>query len=266
VIARVTATRFDRQASVGKTKPCFVTCERTDGSEVELVLKLSAGCDMRDDSLISEAVAALLARDLDLPAPEPFLVQVERDFVSTVPDRDIRSRMEASLGWNFGSKQLSAGFMTYPRGKPIPLDLIGLAVEILAFDTFIANVDRTETNPNLLFNGHEFAIYDHELAFLQDGILGWKPPWQARAVTFPMSSAPSNRHVFLNQLRGKTIDLSRLAGAFELISPKRLHGYRQSIPAEWVGNATHIDRVLKYIAKLAENKDAAIRELTGALR
>ena len=46
-----------------------------------------------------------------------------------------------------------------------------MAAEILAFDTFIANPDRTVENPNCQSNGREFAIFDHELAFRMEGIL-----------------------------------------------------------------------------------------------
>jgi hypothetical protein len=62
-------------------------------------------------------------------------------------------------------------FTNYERHQTIPQALLPMAAEILAFDTFIANPDRTVENPNCQSNGREFAIFDHELAFRMEGIL-----------------------------------------------------------------------------------------------
>ena len=74
MLTPVTATTFHRPMGVGKTAPSLVTCVSADGSEVELVVKFAGGCEAGIGSLLREAVAALMAADLDLPVPEPFLV------------------------------------------------------------------------------------------------------------------------------------------------------------------------------------------------
>src|SRR5487761_2630511 len=150
----VTATTFHRPMGVGKTAPSLVTCVSADGSEVELVVKFAGGCEAGIGSLLREAVAALMAAD----------------FVATIPDSDERYRLAkrnaaASCGWNFGSKKLPAGFATILKGRTIPQALMLMATEILAFDTFTANPDRTVANPNCQSNGREFGIFDHELTF-----------------------------------------------------------------------------------------------------
>ena len=106
MLAPVTAVRFDRQMSVGKKGPCLVGCITEDGKEAEVVVKFAAGCEMKHQSLIAEALASLLAADLDLPVPEPLLVLVELDFAATIPDIPARKRAQASIGWNFGTKRL----------------------------------------------------------------------------------------------------------------------------------------------------------------
>ena len=88
MLKRVTATRFDRRLSSGRTKPCIVYCEAEDGESVEIVLKLAATCEIR--GLICEAMASMLADDLDLPTPEPFQIEVESAFAGTIPDEEIR--------------------------------------------------------------------------------------------------------------------------------------------------------------------------------
>ena len=156
--------RFDKPMRVGRTGPCLMECVREDGATEEVVVKLRAGCDMKERSLVAEALAALLAADLDLPIPEPFIVRIDPAFAAIIPDADARVKAEASIGWNFGSKRLPSGFSTIPKDQPVPSRLIDEAAEILAFDTFIANSDRTVDNPNCQSNGKQLAIFDHELA------------------------------------------------------------------------------------------------------
>jgi hypothetical protein len=215
---------------------------------------------------MAEVLAALLATDLDLPVPEPFLVRMEPGLAASIPDTTARQRAQSSPGLNFGSKKLPPGFMVYPAGKPIPKELAPTAADILAFDTFIANPDRTAANPNLLFNGRELAIYDHELALFMDGLIGWKPPWQPGGVQFPKGQPPKIRHVFLEDLRGSALDFDRLTGAFEAITAGRLTEYRQALPEEWVGEGQAAGRIMEYIAQLKENIKPAINRLTEALQ
>ncbi|MBE7502337.1 MAG: hypothetical protein HS113_19045 [Verrucomicrobiales bacterium] len=200
--------------SVRRTGPCLLGCVSDDGGEIEVVVKFSAGCEMK----------------------------------------------------NFGSRKLPPGFATIPKERPIPHGLRGAAMEILAFDTFIANPDRTVDNPNCQSNGREFAIFDHELAFFMDGILGWKPPWERSGVQFPKGLPPKVRHVFLEELRGQEVDLSRLMGAFEAISPARLTEYRAALPPTWVGDGARVDQVLQYIEALQANAKKAIQHFTETLR
>ena len=90
MLSSVTAIQFHRPMGVGKTAPSLVTCARADGRSEELVVKFAGGCEAGIGSLLREAVAALMATDLDLPGPEPFLVEVEADFVAPIPEVDDR--------------------------------------------------------------------------------------------------------------------------------------------------------------------------------
>lgn len=222
---------------VGKTAPSLLTCVQADGKPVELVVKFAGGCEAGFGALVREAVAALMAADLDLPVPEPFLVQVAADFVATIPEADDRYRLAkqhatGSAGWNFGSQKLPPGFSTIPKNRPISQALLPTAAEILAFDTFIANPDRTVENPNCQSNGREFGIFDHELAFRTAGVLFWKAPWEKGGISFPQGQPDRLRHVFLDELRGSEPDFRRFAGAFAVLTETRLIEYRAALPDE----------------------------------
>ena len=265
MLSSATAVRFDRQTVFGKTKPCFVACTLDDGSEVELILKFGDGCQLKERSLVAEAISAMLAVELDLPVPEPFVVAVDPDFIQTIPDEKLRELAWHSPRLNFGSKKLPAGFSTYPADRPLPRMLIPTAAEIFAFDHFIVNPDRTVSNPNLLFNGRDFAIYDHELAFFPEGTLGWRPPWESGGAQFPQNLPPQVRHVFLEELRGQKLEFERLSGAFDGITATRLAEYRQALPDEWTGDDTSADRILDYIRELKEKLPLAINQLLKGL-
>lgn len=67
----IDATRFDRLMSNGKTKPALFTCQKADGTDVEVIAKFSNMCTY--GGLIREAMAAFFALDLGLPVPELLL-------------------------------------------------------------------------------------------------------------------------------------------------------------------------------------------------
>ena len=263
MLSRVSASRYHETARSGRNKPCLLGCTQDEGAEVELYVKF-CGPEMTLRSQIAEAVTALLAADLDLPVPEPFLVKVDADFAATIPDVPARVLARQSLGWNFGSKKLPPGFATIPTDRPIPQTLVATAAEILAFDMFIGNPDRSVANPNCLTNGRELAIYDHELAFFTEGIIGWIPPWEPGGIVFPKGQPPRVRHVFLEELLGVPIDLDRLIGAFDVVTPTRVGEYRAALPAEWGGKV--LDAMLDYILQLGQKIVLSVTNVKGALQ
>lgn len=262
MLETVTAIRFDRVMSSGRTSPCLMGCFRNDGIEVEVVVKLKAGCGNSTRPLLNEAVAAMLAAELGLPVPEPFVVNIEREFAEVIPDPKARSLAKQSIGPNFGSKKLPDGFVTIPRDLKWKKPLLKAAAEILAFDVFIENSDRRVDNPNLLWNGKTFAIYDHELAFAFDKLLFWKPPWEQGAIR----QYPLTNHVLCTALRGKNPDFSRFLETLKSLRANRLREYGQALPSEWIGDSVALFRILGYIEELGTHASEAIDQLEGALR
>lgn len=267
----VTAHQFIKRMGTGKTRPCLIGCteimadledesEEAGPAEVELVVKFSDGCEAKKQGLVAEALAAALAADLDLPVPQPFLVQVDPDFVASIPDAEIKALAGRSVEWAFGSEKLPPQYSTIMTDIALPQALLPTAGEIIAFDAMIANPDRRVKNPNCLSNSRSLAIYDHELAFQTEGVLFWKPPWEE--VTF----APGDqRHVFLDMVKGEKIDFSRLRGALEAITPERIDDYRASLPEEWGREDAATERMVAYIKQLREHSAAVIQKITTAL-
>lgn len=258
MLSRVTAVRFDGRVQSGRTVPCRLTCEAADGAEVEVVAKLSDGCDRKVTALVMEAIAAMLAADLDLPVPEPFLVTLEPEFIAGVPDETVADMARRSNPVAFGSKHLPPGYTSWPVGKAIPTDALATAAEIFAFDVLIVNDDRRPVNPNCLFSGSSLAIYDHEMAFFTEGIVGWQPPWEISSLE---SFKQTRRHLFSEQLCGKAVNFDRFAGAWLSVTNERLAAYRAALPDAWNAASQHADKALLYIGQVRDNIEAAIQEV-----
>ena len=242
--------------------PVRLACETAVREEVEVVAKLSASCDRGVAALVAEAIAAILAADLDLPVPEPFLVRLEPDFIDAIADPEVAAIARKSRSIAFGSKKLPPGYTTWPVGKTIPKDALAVAAEIFAFDALIANADRRIDNPNCLFVGPDIAIIDHELAFITEGVIGWKPPWQVGALD---SLRRAQSHLFTEQLRGKELNFERVAGAWTAVTDVRLSEYRGVLPTEWDAASDSANAALSHIAAVRDNLDMALQEIARVL-
>jgi hypothetical protein len=56
-------------------------CTNPLGADNEVVIKWRDALETKETGLICELMAALLAQDLDLPVPKPFIVEVPPNFV-----------------------------------------------------------------------------------------------------------------------------------------------------------------------------------------
>jgi len=265
LLPRVTAERFDRQADAGRTRPCLMVGVDDDGNEVEVFVKLSASPEITLRSLVTECVSALLAKDLGLNVPDPYLVRIEPGFAETIPISEVRERVAASVGYNFGSKRLPPQHTILNPTLELTDDQIQQAVEILAFDTFIANVDRRVTNPNLLVSGSKLMMIDHELAFRMDGIIGWKNPWESGAINLSRSAPNDIKHAVLDRALGSEFNLDRFTHSWKSLSDEQIQGYNQVLPSEWQDQLQQLDEIVAYIFSLRDNIDGAVAEFKRAL-
>ena len=254
------AIRYDRDLEVGRNKPVLLACD-VDGKSVEIIAKFSHRCERRTNALVAEAISAMLAADLDLPVPEPFVVRLDPDLElvmgELMPDWPNQQGLPA-----YGSTRLPPGYSSLPVGKAIPVALLSLAAEIFTYDVVIDNSDRLPRNPNCLSDGKSFAIIDHELAF-PSGILGWRPPWEPNALSY-MGTDPS-KHLFFDNLRGKTFDLNRLSGAMEAIGDERLMEYIECLPPEWLGVDSEHMRMKQHIASSRDHIIGIVEQVLAVL-
>lgn len=158
LISRVSATEFMRPMINGKTGPALINCQRANGEDVEVVTKCSAGCEQKETSLAAEVIGACLAADLGLPILEPFLVELDPEFIASVPNAVHRDRMTASNFVAFGSKHITGQYSAWTNGNLISEAMLPSAAAVFVFDGIIQNSDRREGNPNCLVRGDEIRI------------------------------------------------------------------------------------------------------------
>ena len=213
----VAATRYVTPLREGGSVPAVVEAD-DDGI---YVVKLR-GAAQGPKALVAELVGAGVARALGLPVPEPVLVDVDPVLGRAEPDPELQVPLRASGGLNFGLDFLPGAIAFDPAlGAPSP----ALASAIVWLDAFVANVDRTRRNTNLLVWHKELYLIDHGAAlyFHHD----W-PEFVARA----HSRFPQIREHVLLPFAGELEAVDRELGA--RLDAARLGEIVAAIPDAWL--------------------------------
>lgn len=261
MIERLSPIQFDRKAATGRTGPGFIVCEDMNEADVEVVVKLSSGCDRAETSLAMEVMCACLAGDLGLPIPQPYLVQMDPDWIESVNDHAWAQRARASSSVAFGSKRVPAGFGQWVAGTSMVEPLSSSAAAILLFDAIVDNPDRRGENPNCLQRGDQLRIIDHELCF-GPLIIGWKPPWMLAALQhFETPGA----HIFRDALHRRAIEWEPIAAPWKELSDAQIADYEAAIPAEWAAALPAVRTAIDKIKSARDHIDECVSEVQRVL-
>lgn len=133
--------------------------EADDGGQYVVKLR---GAGQGPLALAAELIVGELARALGLRMPELVFVEFDPLFGRNEPDPEIRQLMRDSSGTNIGLRFL-AGAVTFDPAVQDHVDAMEASL-IVWLDAFVANVDRTPRNPNLLLADKELWLIDHGAA------------------------------------------------------------------------------------------------------
>jgi len=261
MLRRLTPNEFIRAMGSGKTKPLLLACETPTGEAIEAVVKFSSGCEQGVLNLAREVVAACLAGDLGLPVPEPFIVDIPKPWLETLPD-GVRRQLASASSVAFGSRLATGQYAAWTRGHRISDRMLASAAAIFVFDAITQNADRRADNPNCLVRGDDLRIIDHELCFTHSLVIGWKPPWALgglKALETP------GFHIFREQLRGRAPDFGPISEKWRNLSAERLAEYGGSLPDEWEDVGAKIKPAFALIQGAVDNFDACIDEIRRIL-
>lgn len=157
MIRTVQATRYLQPLREGGSLPAII--EADDGQQYVLKFR---GAGQGPKVLIAELIAGELARALDLPMPEIVLVELDPALGRNEPDYEIRGLIMGSAGLNLALTYLPGALSLEPSLAPPAAT--ALASEVVWFDAYITNVDRTPRNTNLLIWHHRMWLIDHGAA------------------------------------------------------------------------------------------------------
>lgn len=153
----VTVTRYITPLREGGSLPALAEAD----DDFKYVLKFrGAGHGVK--ALISEFLGGQIAKFLGLPIPELVFAELHEAFGKTEADEEIQDLLVFSKGLNLGLHYLQ-GALTFEAATN-KCDSY-LASQIVWFDAFITNVDRTFRNTNLLIWHKEIWLIDNGASF-----------------------------------------------------------------------------------------------------
>jgi hypothetical protein len=151
-LATVRATRYVAPLREGGSLPGIV-----EADDLGIYVCKFRGAGQGLNVLVAEVIVAGLARHLGLDTPRLVAMQLEAAIARYEADEEVQDLLTASLGLNLGVDFLpgSFGFDTSTEVTP------EFAGRLLWLDSYVANVDRSWRNPNLLvWHGRPWLI-DH---------------------------------------------------------------------------------------------------------
>lgn len=152
----ISATRYVTPLREGGSLPAIV-----EADDAGLYVLKFRGAGQGPKALIAELVAGEIARALGLPVPEIVLLELDGDLARTEPDPEIQHLIRASAGLNLALDYLPGSVTFDPVAESVAAEL---ASNIVWFDAFVSNVDRTARNTNLLVWHRKLWLIDHGAA------------------------------------------------------------------------------------------------------
>lgn len=268
MIRRAMAVRFDRKTENGRTEPLRVTVETQDGSEHDAVMKVSNGPECSIESLANEMLGSMLAADLGLPVNEPFLVEIDDAFTNSVPSPTVRSRLQASCKVAFASKNAGKQWRRWQSSDKVAVTQRATALAILAFDGFMANSDRSPTNPNLLVNDIDWRLIDHESAFgFRMKLFPRCQPWVVGNLELLRRYGERSEHIFVRHLIGcDGLDFAAARATWSGLTDARIAQYDASLPDEWSIARPFLTEAFDHIKIVRDRVDLCLLELERVLK
>ena len=157
MLRTVQATRYVTPLREGGSLPAIV-----EADDLGLYVLKFRGAGQGPLALVAELIAGEIGRALGLKVPELVLVEVDSTLGRNEPDEEIRDLLRASVGLNLALDYLPGSAMFDPAAGDRADGR--LASEAVWFDAFVTNVDRTASNPNLLYWHKALHFIDHGAA------------------------------------------------------------------------------------------------------
>ena len=264
MIRRATTVEFRGVANWGRNEPLLTVVETDDGELLELYVKPSGRPELGFEGLANELFATCIAGHLGLPVCEPIIVDVDPDWIETLPDPALRQVMTNSSSVAFGSVSAGEGWRQWSTGDQILGARREPALGIFAFDAFTGNDDRRLEKPNLLVRGDEMRIIDHELCFrVRMKLFPRLAPWELGNLS-PMIHA--ERHILGPALKAdRLLEFDALRNGWAGLSNDCLEDYGAVIPGQWAAATGAVDDAIAHLKAVRDRVDECLVEVRRVL-
>jgi hypothetical protein len=152
VLPRIAATAYLAPLREGGSLPALMEADDLGTYVVKFT-----GAGQGPKALVAEIVVGELARALQVPVPELALIEVDPEIGRREPDEEVQQLVTASAGLNLAVDFLP-GSVGYDRSFEVDAEE---AARIVWLDAFVANVDRSARNTNLLIWHKTLWAIDH---------------------------------------------------------------------------------------------------------
>jgi hypothetical protein len=221
MLREVTATRYVAPLRSGGSVPGIVEADDLGTYVVKF-----GGAGQGPQVLVAEVVVGELARRLGLQVPELKAVELDSAIARYEADQEVQDLLNASVGLNLGVDFLP-GALGYD-GASAPIDPTQAAA-LLWLDGFVANVDRSWQNPNLLVWHRQLWLIDHGAALYFHH--NWSPDGAVEPERFAAQPYAFDRHIMAAHLAGLPGADARLA---PLVTDDLLDEVVSQVPDEWL--------------------------------
>ena len=158
MIPTYNATRYVVPLKEGSSLPAIL-----DTEEGGLFVAKFRGAGQGARALLAEFIVGLLAQHVGLPVPDLALIYLDAAFGRTEGDPEIQDILKGSRGLNVGLRYLEGAF-TFDPAAVADFVTPERAADIVWFDAYTVNLDRTARNPNLMLWGRRLWLIDHGAA------------------------------------------------------------------------------------------------------
>ena len=251
----VRITRYVTPLREGGSLPAIVEAD----DEGLYVLKFR-GAGQGARALVGELVSGEIARLLGLPVPEIVFADLHPDLARTEPDPEIHALILDSAGLNLALDYLPGSVTFDPLVQHPDADL---ASRIVWFDAFVANVDRTARNTNMLMWHRRLWLIDHGATLYFHHTPGWDSDPVRPRDRFPLI----NRHVLLARASALAAVDETMARAVDAGAIEEIVNW---IPDAWLSTepGDHPARLragyARYLLERAAAPRAFVEEAIGA--
>jgi hypothetical protein len=214
VLPRISATAYLTPLREGGSLPGLMEADDLGTYVVKFT-----GAGQGPKALVAEIVVGELGRLLGVAVPDLALIDVDPEIGRREPDEEVQALVTASAGLNLAVDFLP-GAVGYDRSFVVPSEH---AARVLWLDGFVANVDRSARNTNLLIWHKNLWAIDH------GACLRFHHAWGSPD-SFATSAYDYGDHV----LTGKADPRRVHADLSPLVTAEALDMIMESVPGEWL--------------------------------